>query len=439
MRLTRQWAPGRTPRLVGSALSALREDGATAALWVIVTVPPSFGFWLVAGDLAGIPHSAARTLIVASLLAVGVATLLQVIIGYRLPVFEGPASTYLAAVAVVHASGHGNHARAIVGGLLSAAVLVFVLGLVGADRIIKRYFTPVVVSAFVVIVVITVIPDTLQRLIERSSGHPLGIPAAWVSSLIVGAVAVMGHRVARLRAFSLLGALLIGSLAYFLMEGFGGEAIGRRWITPSLFPWGAPQIGAAIVLPFLVSGVLASFNTVASVNVMSDVLGQPARPDQERRGVTTHGLAQFINACFGNLLGHVPRLDSVGVVRLLGNSRSRALAMASAATIALAFISPLVDLMARIPIPVSAALLAFVLALLALQGLRQVAQLDWRSRWLVFGPAIVPSLIWIPIESSLSHTAQLLANPLLIGVGLGVVLDRFVRRAAVLPVTAESS
>jgi len=383
-----------------------------------------------------VPHSAARTLIVASLLAVGIATMLQVIGGYRLPVFEGPASSYLVAIAVVHASGHGNHARAIAGGLLSAAALVFLLAVVRADRIIKRLFSPAVVSAFLVIVVITVIPDTLQRLIERSGSHPLGVPAAWVSSLIVIAVAVIGQRVRRLRAYSLLGALLIGSLAYFLMQGFGGPWTSSQWIMPSLFPWGAPRIAVAVVLPFLVSGLLASFNTVASINVMAEVLGQPARPDQERRGLATHGLAQGINACFGNLLGHVPRLDSVGVVTLLGSTRSRALAMAAGATIALAFCSPLVDVMARIPIPVSAALLAFVLALLVMQGLRQVAQLDWRSRWLVFDPAIVPSLIWLPLGSSLSHSAQLLANPLLIGVGLAVVLDRVVRRPARVPVAA---
>jgi xanthine/uracil permease len=408
-------------------------------LWVIVTVPPSFGFWLVAGDLAGVPRSDTRLLIAASLLAMGTATLIQVVAGYRLPVFEGPASTYLAAVAVVRTSGHGGDPRAVTGGLLAAGALVLLLGLVRADRIIKRFFTPAVVSAFVVIVVVTVAPDTLQRVIGSSSSHPLGAVAAWVSAALVIGIAVAGQWFGPLRAYSLLVALLFGSLAYFAIAGFPNSAVDSRWTTPSPFPWGAPQISIAIAVPFLVAGLLASFNTVASINVMAGLLDRRAQPSQERRGIAAHGAAQCITACFGNILGHVPRLDSAGVVQLLNNPRRRALATAAVATIALAFISPLVDLIARIPVPVSAALLAFVLAVLLGQGLRQAAALDRRSRWLVFAPAILPAFIWLPVAGSLSHTLQLLVNPLLIGVALGVVLDRLVRRTADLTIAGKSA
>lgn len=406
---------------------AVVEDGASAALWMIVTVPPSFGFWLVAADLAGIPPARTRTLIVASLLAMGVATLLQLVVGYRLPVFEGPASTYLAAVAVLHASGRHAHPRAVTGGLLAAAALVFVLGLVRADRVLRRLFTPVVVSAFLVIVVVTVAPATLERMIGRSGAHPFGVAAAWISALLVISIAVAGQSVRRLRAYSLLAALVIGSLAYFIIAGFPARAVGSDWTMPSLFPWGPPQLTLAIAAPFLVAGLLASFNTIASINVMGAALDSPVEPKQERRGLVSHGAAQFVTACLGNILGHVPRLDSLGVVQLLGNRRPRALALAAIGIIVLAFISPLVDLLASVPVSVSATLLAFVLGILVLQGLRQVATLDSRKRWLVFAPAVAPALVWLPLASSLSQTLQLIANPLLIGVALGVALDHVVR------------
>ena len=41
-------------------------------------------------------------------------------------------------------------------------------------------------------------------------------------------------------------------------------------------------------------------------------------------------------------------------------------------------------------------------------------------------PALIPSAIWIAVGSSLPPTAQLLANPMLWGVTLGVVLERVV-------------
>jgi hypothetical protein len=38
--------------------------------------------------------------------------------------------------------------------------------------------------------------------------------------------------------------------------------------------------------------------------------------------------------------------------------------------------------------------------------------------------ALVPSVAWTPLHDSLSATAQLIGNPMLWGVGLGIVLER---------------
>lgn len=43
---------------------------------------------------------------------------------------------------------------------------------------------------------------------------------------------------------------------------------------------------------------------------------------------------------------------------------------------------------------------------------------------LVVLPALIPSVVWIAVGSSLAPTAQLLANPMLWGVLLAIVLER---------------
>jgi hypothetical protein len=53
-------------------------DLRAAALWVVAIVPQAFGFWLVAGDLAGVPASRTPELVLAALLTLGAATLGQV-------------------------------------------------------------------------------------------------------------------------------------------------------------------------------------------------------------------------------------------------------------------------------------------------------------------------------------------------------------------------
>ena len=93
------------------------SDVRVAVLWVLAIVPQAFGFWLVAGDVAGVAADQRRTFLLAGLLTLALATLAQVAFGYRLALYEGPAAGYLASVIVVAArrprpgGDHRRHAR----------------------------------------------------------------------------------------------------------------------------------------------------------------------------------------------------------------------------------------------------------------------------------------------------------------------------------------
>jgi hypothetical protein len=71
-----------------------------------------------------------------------------------------------------------------------------------------------------------------------------------------------------------------------------------------------------------------------------------------------------------------------------------------------------------------------ILGIIVIQGLRSLAGMDARARWLVFAPAVAPAPLWLLLEGSLSESAQLLTNPLLVGVLAAIVLDRVVPRTA---------
>jgi xanthine/uracil permease len=152
----------------------------------------------------------------------------------------------------------------------------------------------------------------------------------------------------------------------------------------------------------------------------------------QRRSFIMHGVAQAGGAVLGNLVGTVSRVDSVGIARLL-NHRGRApLLLCSVFVAGLAFVRPFVQLAAALPLSVSAALLAVLLSLIlvhAASGLAREPQFVVVS---VVVPAMIPSAAWVAVGSSLTPTAKLLANPMLWGVLLAMVLERVVRsRAAV--------
>jgi len=409
---------------------------------MLAVVPPAVGFWLVAGNLAGVGPNRVHTLLVGSLLTLGAATMLSVVCGFRMTLYEGPAAAYLAAIAVLGSHGHGGPAG-ISGGLLVAGALVFLLALLRADRLMVRVLTPLVSTLFVLTVTVAVMPATLERAVGATHGLP-GNASAWISSLTVVIVTLTLRRVRRLGPYSLLAALLAGTVVYFGLAGLPDTAIGGGLAAPGILPWGAPSVGAGVAIPFALAGALAAFNTVATGGVVAaaerpTLTGRALAPSAARRALLSNAATQAVGALVGNLVGTVSRLDSLGIVRLIGNPRRRPLVLAGAAITALAFVTPVVDLAVAIPLSVSAALLAVILAVIIAGALQTIVRQPKRTIAFVAVPALAPTAAWVVVGSSLSPDWQLVANPLLWGVLLSVSLERIVgRRASPAPVLLAS-
>ncbi|HSC04102.1 MAG TPA: solute carrier family 23 protein [Solirubrobacteraceae bacterium] len=403
-----------------------RRDTVAALLWMVAVVPAAMGFWLVAGSLAGVAQAQLSTLVAASLLGLGIATLLQVAFGFRLPMYEGPAAAYLAAITVVTAEGQ-HSLGAITGGLIAAGAFVALLGAVGADRLIAKAFTPLVANVFVLTVTSALMPATVERAVGATNGLP-GKGPAWAATIVVVAVALAVRRVPRLIPYSLLAALVAGTAVYVALAGAPQVLAGGSFAAPSLLPWGTPNASAAVVIPFLLAGALAAFNTVASGKVVSTAHELPVEPGAQQRSFLMHGAAQAGGALFGNLVGTVSRIDSIGIAQLLGHRGRAPLLLCGVLVAALGFVTPFVHLVAALPLSVSAALLAVLLSLILLHAARGIAREPRAVVARVVVPAMIPTAVWIAVGSSLPPAVQLVANPMLWGVLIAMVLERIAHR-----------
>jgi xanthine/uracil permease len=401
-----------------------RRDTVAALLWMVAVVPAAMGFWLVAGSLAGVAPSQVSTLVRASLIGLGIGTLLQVAFGFRLPMYEGPAAAYLAAITVVTAEGQHSLA-AITGGLIAAGVFVALLGAIGADRVIAKAFTPLVANVFVLTVTSALIPATVERAIGATGGLP-GKAPAWAATIVVFTVAIALRRVPRLIPYSLLAALVAGTGVYVALAGSPPVKLGAGVAAPALLPWGTPRASLAVVIPFLLAGGLAAFNTVASGKVVSIAHDLPAGPGAQRRSFLMHGAAQVGGAMFGNVVGTVSRIDSIPIAQLLDNRGRAPLLLCGILVGALGFVTPFVGVAAALPLSVSAALLAVLLSLILLHAARGIADEPRALVARVVVPAMIPTAIWIAVGTPLPPAVQLVANPMLWGVLVAMVLERIV-------------
>ena len=93
---------------------------------------------------------------------------------------------------------------------------------------------------------------------------------------------------------------------------------------------------------------------------------------------------------------------------------------------ALGFVTPFVGVAAALPLSVSAALLAVLLSLILLHAARGIADEPRALVARVVVPAMIPTAIWIAVGTSLPPAVQLVANPMLWGVLVAMVLERIV-------------
>ncbi|MBV8955790.1 MAG: hypothetical protein JO179_16760, partial [Solirubrobacterales bacterium] len=255
-----------------------------------------------------------------------------------------------------------------------------------------------------------------------------GSGSAWAATLVVVGTVLAMRRLSRLTPYVMLCALVAGTAIYFVLSGLPHADVAGGLAGPPLLPWGAPNVQAGVVFPFVLAGALAALNTIASGTVMSVTHDLEVRPGAARTSFLMHGAALAGGALVGNLVGNVSRLESPGIVRLLGHLGRAPLLFMGVALGALAFVRPVVDLAAMLPLSVSAALLAVLLGVVVVQALEGIREEPPAVRWLVVAPSLIPSAIWIVFGSSMGALAQLLANPMLWGVLLAMGLERIVRR-----------
>src|SRR5262249_50033336 len=165
-------------------------------------------------------------------------------------------------------------------------------------------------------------------------------------------------------------ALLAGTGLHLALGGVPSVDLSGGLAAPQLLPWGSPDLSVSVLIPFMLAGALAAFNTLASGKVVSIEHTLHSRGDASGRAFLMHGAAQASGAVVGNLVGTVSRLDSISITRLLGNGGLAPVVFASLLIGGLAFVTPVVSLATALPLSVSAALLAVVLTLVLVQGVQ---------------------------------------------------------------------
>lgn len=364
---------------------------------------------------------------------VGLAMLVQLLWGHRLPLVMGPAAVLLVGVlASVGSSLAAVYTAVMVGG--AALALVSALGMF---RALQKLFTARVVAVVLLLIAFTLAPAIRDLILDlESPGAPFGRVVFALTLVLVMFSAQQWLR-PLWRSTLVVAALVGGSLLYPLF--FPATALPP----PSLpfvdgfwhqLTW-PPTFEPGLMLAFLVCYLALAVNDLGSIQAL-DVMLQPQDMGARlSRGMTVTGLSGCVAGFFG-VLGPVNFSLSPGLIAASGCAARRALWPAAVVMIALAFLPRALAVVRSVPPTVVGAILLFILSAQVAAGLKTLcAQREGFEfeHGLVVGLSVLAGTIvsFMPPEvtDALPGLAQPIAgNGFVVGVLLALWLEHGVFR-----------
>ena len=327
----------------------------------------------------------------------GVATLIQVRFGTRLPIIQGVSFAFLgpffAIIAATAAQGGEISMQYIAGAILAGAVLEMVLGYTGLFGRIRRFITPVVIGPVIALIGLAVF-DT---------GDPMAGGNWWIVGLTIAAAFVFALILApRVRFFSLfpiLLAVVTGYLAAWLFSAIGvideaspafvsfdgvGEAPWLRGLVIGeggiLLPWGWPQFSLGFILAVLAGYLASMIESFGDYHAISRAVGKDHPTEKQiNRGIGAEGVGCFTTGLFGGFAS-TSYTENIGLVALTKVASRRVVYIAAVMLIVLGLVAKFGAVIATIPGPVVGGLYCTLFGLIASIGISNLMRADLTSQ-----------------------------------------------------------
>lgn len=287
----------------------------------------------------------------------GIAGLLQVVWGHKLPLVVGPAAVLL--VGVLSSLGAGADTTAIYSSIAIGGVLVTLLTIGGLMRYVQRIFTPRIIVVILMLIAFTLTPTIANALVFSGASNDerlFGLIFA-----VVGVVAmVILNRTLKGVAKSLVIpiALIVGSVAYFMLfdtPNHVGSAASLRGliIEEFTFDWG-------LIVAFIICYIALTINDIGSMESLGAMLGIKDMDKRTKRGMRLTGLMNIVAGGMG-VLGPVNYSMSPGVVASTGCASRYALIPATVVLTLCALFPDVIWVLTAIPSPVIGVILLFLM------------------------------------------------------------------------------
>jgi xanthine/uracil permease len=364
----------------------------------------------------------------------GIACLLQALFGHKLPIMEGQSGLWWGVIlglsASVPKSDSLNLGGSLAVGIIGSGVIIMLLGALGMGVMLKKWFTPVVMSAFLFLLagqLILIFFKGMLGLAQFSHIHLSITALSIVLVILVNLLLLKGKGL--VSNFALLIGIGVGWMAYvLLLPQVQAVHLSASSSLFQIFPWGWPAWNVGIILTGMLAGLINTTNTVATLKGSEAIFEATVNDAQYKRSFILTGLNAVISGLFG-LVPYAPYTSSLGFLQSTRIKERLPFLIGSCLFIILGCTPILGHFFSTLPVSVGDAVLFVAYLQLFGSALKNLEELsfDYKSIYRIAAPTLVGfSLMALPttaFEGIPMLVRPLLSNGLLVGILLALILN----------------
>jgi xanthine/uracil permease len=370
-----------------------------------------------------------------SFIYTGIACLLQAFLGHRYALMEGQSGLWwgviLSLCATAASSGMDLRTAggALALGILLSGIIIAILAALGIGKLLKRIFTPIVMSVFLILLASQLTLIFFKGMIGLSGSGEVVLFEAGLSMILVFIVGWLNLKGKGLASnFSILIGIIIGWGIHASWMPTPQQATGSYLSLFTFFPWGPPNMEWGIVITAVLTGLLNTTNTVATLRGAEDLFGKPTMERQMMRSFVITGFNGVMSGLFG-MVPYAPYTSSLGFLQTTRIFTRSAFVVGAVLFMILGLVPSLGTFFSTMPISVGDAVLFVAYLQLFGSALRNLEGIHFNSKTIyrIAAPTLLGlAIINIPAASFGSlpvYLRPLLSNGLLMGIILAIITE----------------
>lgn len=363
-----------------------------------------------------------------SFIFTGLACLLQGLIGHRLALMEGQSGLWWGVILSLAGTASAMNVDlmtvggSIAVGVIASGILVAIFGLLGMGNLLKKWFTPIVMFVFLLLLANQLITIFLKGMIGLNTGDMIDGKLA-IFSFLLAAFTILIHIKGKgiLSSLNLLIGMTVGWI--LAVQLFPQDEMGMVKTTPLLnwFPWGQPAFEWGIILTVVITGLLNTTNTIATLKGAEDIYEKETTAKQYKASFFLTGSLSAAAGTMG-LVPYAPYASSLGFLQSSGIRERAPFFVGSLLFIVLGMVPTFSAFFSTIPHSVGNTVLFVAYLQLFRSALRNIEGLTFEPKTIY--RVAIPALLGLSIMTLPPITFQtlpalvrpILSNGMLVGI-----------------------